>query len=225
MLCPILKKEPASQPQNWRAIALLSQARKMIEKIIDVRIRACYQFHRSQCGFRQHRSVETAILRLMRAIEHGCQYVCVLDLRQAYASVPRGQLMERVEEVLPPDLASMIETLLAETQVLTIGDADGNWTEICRGVPEGSPMSPALFNLFIDPLATEIENTAIEWEHAMNLFADDVIVMAPSAEKMQALLDACGSWASQHGLQWGIRKCHALAAQGQPKPDLLLIHR
>lgn len=222
ILCPILEKEPASLPQKWRAIALLSQARKVIEKVIDVRIRNCYKFHRSQCGFRQQRSVETAILRLMRAIDQGCNYVCVLDLKQAYASVPRGQLMERAYSVLPRDLAAMIETLLSNTLVSTVGDELQQWMEIRRGVPEGSPMSPALFNLFIDPLAVEVEDKALEWELALNLFADDIIIMAPSADKMQRLLHVCGGWATAHGLKWGIGKCHALAAPGVERPELIL---
>lgn len=62
-LCPLLKKEPASRPENWRAVALLSHCRKLIEKILDRRVRESYSFHKSECGFRQQRSVETAILR------------------------------------------------------------------------------------------------------------------------------------------------------------------
>lgn len=119
--------------------------------------------------------------------------------------------MDRLYSILPRDLALMIETLLTDTLVLTVGDEEQNWREICRGVPEGSPMSPTLFNIFIDPLAVAVEEKALEWEHALNLFADDIVLMAPTAEKMQSLLNVCEDWASEHGMVWGIRKCHALA--------------
>lgn len=75
MLFPLLKKEPANNPRNWRAVALLSHCRKLIEKVIDGKIRREYRFHNAQCGFRQSGSVETAILRLIRAIAQGCKYV------------------------------------------------------------------------------------------------------------------------------------------------------
>lgn len=51
MLYPLLKKEPADRPQNWRAIALLNHCRKLIEKIGDMRIRELYRFHAAQCEF------------------------------------------------------------------------------------------------------------------------------------------------------------------------------
>lgn len=52
----------------------------------------------------------------------GCMYVCVLDLRQAYASVPRGDLIGRLYSVLSKDLASMLEAPLVHSTVTTIGD-------------------------------------------------------------------------------------------------------
>lgn len=115
-----------------------------------------------------------------------------MDLKQAYASVPRGDLMRRVAGEFSADIAAMIESLLSDTMVTTVGDGGGTWREISRGATEGSPLSPALFNLFIDPLAAEIEQVAVEWEHALNLFADDIVLMAPTAAKMQRLLHKCG---------------------------------
>lgn len=46
--------------------------------------------------------------------------------------------------------------------------------------------------------------------------------MAPSAEKMQVLLNECGQCADQNGMQWGIQKCHALCAPTVPSTRLTL---
>lgn len=121
MLCPLLKKEPASEPSNWRAIALLSHCRKVIEKVLDKRVREEYRFHHAQCGVRAARSVDTALIRMMRSIKMGCKVICVLDLKQAYASVPRGDLIVRLRQVLSPELAKMSETMLIDTKVYTVG--------------------------------------------------------------------------------------------------------
>lgn len=222
-LCPLLKKEPADLPNNWRAVALLSHARKIIEKVIDGRIRKQVKFHEAQCGFRGFRSVETAILRVVRAVTNGCKYICVLDLKQAYASVPRGDLLQRIEQRVDANLAKMIESMVYKTMVSTVGDEDNLVREMERGVPEGSPLSPALFNLFIDLLASEIE-TAVDgaFENALNLFADDIILMSPTATWMQRLLSICEAFAEESGLKWGLNKCHALRAAGAPNVTLLL---
>lgn len=222
-LCPLLKKEPADVAKNWRAIALLSHARKIVEKVLDRRLRASYTFHPAQCGFRTGRSVETAILRAVRALKGGCNYVCVLDFAQAYASVPRGDLVQRLRMHFEEDFANMVETLLTPTVVRTIGDSTGAQFEMRRGVPEGSPLSPALFNVVIDELAERVTEKANgEWNVPLNLFADDTVLFAPTPTAMQGLLDECTGWAAECGLEWGLRKCWALASEGADRAPLWL---
>lgn len=201
----------------------MSHARKVLEKVLDARARKQYKFHASQCGFRGFRSVETAILRVTRAITNGCRYLAVLDLRQAYASVPRGDLIEQIRTKLDANTANMIEAMLWRTLVSTVGDSDGIVREMERGVPEGSPLSPWLFNFFINPLAGRIEAWVDgDFENAVNLFADDIILLAPTASKMQGLLSICEDFASRNGLEWGVTKCHALRAEEAPATPLYL---
>lgn len=117
---------------------------------------------------------------------------------------PTGDFMQRIEAIAPNDLAAMTETMLCKTLVSTKGDETNTVMEMCRGVPGGSPYSPALFNVYIDTLAMRLEEAAAgEWSNPLNLFADDVVILAPTARKMQRLLRNCEEWASQNGLAWG----------------------
>lgn len=164
---PLLKKEPGNQPSNLRAVALLRHACKVTEKVIDKR------------GLR---SGETAILWVLQAIAGRCRYICVLDLGQGYASVPRGDLVGRVMGLLRHDLGAMVETMLVDTLVTTIGDEGDILRTMERGVPEGLPLSPCLFNVFIDALAVEVLlAVGGRWRNPLNLVADDIVVMAPTA--------------------------------------------
>lgn len=101
--------------------------------------------------------------------------MCVLDLQQAYVSV---------RTILPADLVAMIETLLCDTSVTTLGDEAHTWREIVRVMPVESPISSSLFNLFIDPLAGAVKELTVDWEHAFNLFADEIMLMALTADKI-----------------------------------------
>lgn len=92
-----------------------------------------------------------------------------------------------------------------------------------RVVPKDSPLSPSLFNLFIEPLAEKLREVASgEREASLNLFADNIALFAPTAQKMQQFLFTCESWATSSGLTWGINKCHKLVAVGTPETELTL---
>ena len=67
------------------------------------------------------------------------------------------------------------------------------------GVKQGSLLSPMLFDLFINSLAEEINAIGVGATYGENkigvlLYADDVILMADSAEDLQILLNTLHSW-------------------------------
>lgn len=205
----------------WRAVALLSHVRKVLEKALDPKIRETYCFHPSQCSFRKRHSVETALLHLKNAVRQGARFVCVLYLEQAYASVPRGALVNVLDEKLPSEMAKMARAFQLDTIVETVGDNDATTADMVRGVLEGSPLSPTLFKIYIDVLAAQIAGAADEEiDNPANFFADDVILMAKTAEGMQHMLSMCKMWAAEEGLKWSVSKCTALAASDVDLPLL-----
>lgn len=61
--------------------------------------------------------------------------------------VPRGDLVERISRVLPENLTAMVEEMLLTNLVSTVGDESMTVLGMERGIPEGSPLSPSLFNV------------------------------------------------------------------------------
>lgn len=158
--------------------------------------------------------MDTAILRALQAIHGGCRYLCGLDLKQAYASVPRRYLIRRLRQVLPEYLVNMDETMVFRPIVETRGDITQTRREMVRGV---SPLSPSLFNIFIDPLAGALKQAAVDrWHNPLNLFADNIVLLAPTAGDMQKVLDVCGDWATRNGLTWGCANATRLRLRGRP---------
>lgn len=80
-------KGGASAPSSYRPKALISHLRKLIEKVIDWRLRREYQFETEQHGIQRRKNTETGLLRASAGLRSGRRIVIVLDLTSAYKSV------------------------------------------------------------------------------------------------------------------------------------------
>lgn len=92
--------------------------------------------------------------------------------------------------LLPQDLCAMIEAFLTPSWVSTVGDPHKKWHVVDRGVPQESPLSPSLYNLFIDELSERISQVQSDVATVPGvLFAADVLLTANSPQGLQILLD------------------------------------
>lgn len=151
--------------------------------------------------------VEHAIRRLLDALQNGHKFIWILDLKGAYPSVQRAQLIEVLRKRLPRNLVNMVAVLLKADTISTVGDKSVAEGKIATGVLEGSPVSPTLFNLYIDTLGRRVVDMPRHisaWP--ANLFADDLMLLANSSDVLQRELDTCTTWAREFGLTWAPSK-------------------
>ncbi len=121
--------------------------------MLDGRLRQAYLFSDEQYGFQPGRGgAEQDLPRVRRMYAEGKNKAVILDLKSAYQSVVRSKLMLRVDEKLPQGLAAQAQAMLSTNLLQTVGDDTKNVEEMCRGA-QRIPLSPSLFNLYIDTLA------------------------------------------------------------------------
>lgn len=91
------------------------------------------------------------------------------------------------------------------------------------GKPEGSPVSPLLFNLYIDSLARLVQGNRGHCNvDPIQLFSDDVAITASTLAEIAHSLDACTGRAAESVLVWNVAKSHIIAGEGDRWFDLLL---
>jgi len=90
---------------------------------------------------------------------------------------------------------------------------------VTNGVRQGGVLSPLLFNLYIDELSLALNciNAGCCLGNHL-LYADDVVLFAPSAKGLQALLDTCTCFAARHDIFFNTRKSQVLVVPGRNMP-------
>lgn len=118
----------------------------------------------------------------------------------------------------PSELMSMIKVLLQNDIVIAVGDDTKMTGSLSMGVPEGTPLSPTLFNIYMDTLAVDLlrlPKRISRWPS--KLYPDNVKLMARNKLILQQQLDVCNKWAREHYLYWAPSKRVALTPSMQDK--------
>jgi hypothetical protein len=149
---------------------------KIFEKILSNRLFEFVQDKHilppEQYGFKRHTSTNHALLNLITNIEthtnnvqNGGTSAVLLDLKAAYDSVNHSYLIQELKKYnFPSKLVNIISSFLSNressTRIITV---DGEHVisdplPFNRGVPQGSPISPILFNIYIAQMSLYINN-------------------------------------------------------------------
>ena len=217
----IPKKGDLSNCNNYRGISLINVGLKIITKIITNRI-SKYAFSHNfirpeQFGFRNREEC----ISLFISIREICQrrkfrgkftYIAFLDLKKAYDSVPIFNILTKLYRLGIRGksfdfLYNLYSTSKARARYL---EMLSNEFPINRGVRQGCPLSPILFNLFINDVLNKCEKYGVSIGNKRccgGLFADDIVLVAPSKKNLQKMLSSVLNWANTNEMSFGINKC------------------
>ena len=152
------RKGDRHECSNYRGIALLSIAGKLYANILVMRLQSLSEKHlpESQCGFRPSRGTTDMIFTL-RQIQEKCReqnlplYICFVDFRKAFDSVPRDMLWRVLGRYGCPGKFINIIKLFhegMEAQVMIGGELSDTFP-VTNGVKQGCTVAPTLFALYL----------------------------------------------------------------------------
>ena len=179
----ILPPKPGKDPKiptNRRPITLLEVPGKIIERIINNRLRTYLEdnnkLYKHQHGFRQGRSTETALMAIYETIAinqnqriNQCNIIC-RDISRAYDKVWHDGMKYKILQLGLPILYEKLLANYINNRKVKIKEKDiiGENIEIKSGVPQGGILSPTLFIVY----TADIPETP---DHTINIaYADDI---------------------------------------------------
>jgi RNA-directed DNA polymerase len=150
------------------------------------------EFEESSYGFRPRRGCKDALREVERLIKDGFTHVVDADLTSYFDTIPHKRLMALVKRRISDGrLLELIGGYLRQEVVSELK----RWTPV-GGTPQGAVISPILANLYLHPLDRLMRAKG----HHMVRYADDFVVMCPSARAAQAALGEIRAWVSANGL-------------------------
>ena len=174
---PVHIKDSKLDFSNYRAIPLLSNIEKILERLMYNRMNKFFSYNNliysSQFGFRQKYSTVHALISLTENIRKklegniGCGIF--VDLQKALDTVEHDILLSKLEHYGIRGLANewFKSYLSNRKQYVSINGYDSNLADVKFGVPQGSVLGPLLFLIYNNDL-----NQALKF-CKVHLFADD----------------------------------------------------
>ena len=212
-----------SDASNYRPISLTSCLCKLMEKIINKRLMWYLEQSKSlsplQCGFRKNRSTIDHLVRLESFIrevfERGEHLVAIFfDLEKAFDTTWKFGILKDLHNLgLRGNLPKFIKNFLDNRSFqVKVGSSLSDIFNQAEGVPQGSILSPILFEIKINSI-TETLGPSVN----CSLYVDDFLVCYKSRgdtgtieRQLQLQLDKLSVWADQNGFKFSPSKTMAV---------------
>ena len=224
IISPIPKSSTADQrdPISYRGITLAPTMYKIYCSVLNNRIAQWCSIenviHDEQNGFIKGNSTIDHVHALTNVIETRklkklSTFTAFIDYRKAYDMIDRAVLFEKLRhEGLQGSLLQAMTSLYSDVKCcVRINGFDSEWFDVKYGLKQGCPLSPVLFNLYINDLISFLTNLGVgididDQKVRILLFADDVVLLAENAVGLQLLLDSLSAWCSRNKMQVNCEK-------------------
>ncbi|KAK3571000.1 hypothetical protein QTP86_033564, partial [Hemibagrus guttatus] len=223
VVVPLFKKGDRRVCSNYTGITLLSLPGKVYSRVLERRVRPLVEprIQEEQCGFRPSRGTLDQLYTLHRVLEGSWEFaqpvhMCFVDLEKAFDRVPRGILWEVLCEYrVRGYLLRAVRSLYNRSRSLVrIASCKSDLFPVHVGLRQGCPLSPVLFIVFMDRISRRSQGLeGVRFgDHRISslIFADDVVLLAPSSLDLQHALERFAAECEAAGMRVSTSKSEAM---------------
>ena len=213
--------------KNWRPLSLLNCDYKIAAKSIANRIQSTLPklINNDQTGFIKGRFIGENIRLIDSIIDYTNDQsipglILLLDFEKAFDTLEWSFVEKTLQHYgFGPSIQKWIQTLYCDIES---GVMNNGWMSECfkieRGVRQGCPLSPYLFVLSVEVLASAIRSdqhikgiSVNQKEIKLSQYADDTtLILDGSKDALETSLDVIGKFSKISGLRLNNKKTEAL---------------
>ncbi|MGI8782100.1 MAG: CRISPR-associated endonuclease Cas1 [Acidobacteriota bacterium] len=138
------------------------------------------EFEDSSFGYRPGRGVPHAVRRIMQLRDQGFRWVVDADIDDFFDSIDHDRLIAKCSELISDSAVLALIRLWIGGELYE----EGHLVRITKGLPQGSPISPLLANLYLD----ELDEALMARQMKAIRFADDFIILCKEEQAAREAL-------------------------------------
>jgi hypothetical protein len=221
---PITKggKCNATNSENYRGITLGSVFGRILDLIVLNKYASCLVSDDLQFGFKRNSSTAMCSMVLKEVVtafinNRSGVFCTFLDASKAFDKVNYCKLFKLLlsRNIPPLVLRLLLNTYTGQSARVQWNDGLSHSFSISNGVKQGGILSPVLFCVYYDELLCKLKQTRMgcfvgQWFIGALAYADDVVLLAPSATAMRQLLATCDEFAEEYHLSFNASKTQCM---------------
>ncbi|MEW8547938.1 MAG: reverse transcriptase family protein, partial [Candidatus Thiodiazotropha sp.] len=228
IITPVIKSSTSDyrDPSSYRGITITPAIYKLYCNILNNRLLK-WESENSilsdpQNGFRKGRSTIDHVLSLTsiidtRKLKRQSTFAAFIDFSKAYDSINRELLFRKLSDLgLNGRIYKAVTSLYDNVKCcVKINGLKTDFFEVTCGLKQGCTLSTLLFNLYVNDLVLKISSLDVginidEEKVAILLYADDLVLIAPSKTELQMLLNELNIWCYSNGIQINQKKSNII---------------
>lgn len=179
---------PKAGSSEMRPLGIPAVIDRVVQAALKMVIEPIFEsgFASSSYGFRPGRDCKDALREVERLLRSGYTHVVDIDIKRYFDNIPHEPLMALIRErIADGRVLGLIEAFLKqgveENRIVTLPE---------KGSPQGGIISPLLANIYLDPLDWLLSRQGFKSAR----YADDIVILAASAEEARRALEAVREW-------------------------------
>ena len=157
----LYKKNDTLKKDNYRPVSVLPSLSKVYERVMGQQLSDFFDkiFSALLSAFRKRYSCQSTLLNMIehfkRSLDNGEYVACLsMDLSKAFDCLPHCLTICKLYSYgVSREACTLIASYLRDRkQRIKLGSSRSEWTELFKGVPQGSILGPLIFNIFLNDI-------------------------------------------------------------------------